>query len=82
MLLLGDGVIESMSFALMKDAGFWWVDPWWLALVKRADESVLVIQFWSLCERMIATARSWSCPGNVQMVWSLESTSCSSTVSS
>ena len=60
-VVLGKGVTESTSFALMKDVGCCRVDTLWLALMKRADESVLVIHFCSLGERMIATTRSWSC---------------------
>ena len=57
-VLVRAGWRESTSLALMKDVGFWRVEPLWLALMKRAEESVVVIQFWSLGERMIATTRS------------------------
>lgn len=81
-VVLGEGLIESTSFALIKDVGCCLVDPSWLALMKRAEESVLVIHSCSLCERMIATTRSWPCRGYAQMVRSLLSTSSSSTESS
>ncbi len=56
--LLGEGVMESTSFALMNDVGCCWVDPLWLALMKRAEESTAVIHCCSLWDRIIATTRS------------------------
>ena len=56
--LLAEGVMESRSFAQMKDVGCCLVEPLWLALMSRAEESGVVIHLCSLWERMIATTRS------------------------